>query len=98
MSRNVEADAFPEAAVRETGLEDMGVAGWRENLDVLVESLNREAALSATGEQLVWQWMMRRLRNRLAVVEYRKRHPELAAQRVERPWFVCGMMRTGTTI
>jgi hypothetical protein len=98
MSRTIEADAFLETAFRETGLEDMGIAGWRANLDVLVDSLNREAALSETGKQLVWQWVLRRLRNRLAVVEYRKRHPELASEKVERPWFVCGMMRTGTTI
>lgn len=98
MPRQVSANAFLEAAHGETGLEDLGVPGWRENLDVLVDSLNREAALSETGEHLVRQWMLRRLRNRLAVVEYRSRHPELARQRVERPWFVCGMMRTGTTV
>ena len=41
--------------------------------------------------------MRRRLRNRLEVVDYRK-NSDASAQRVERPWFVCGMMRTGTTI
>ena len=98
MSRNVRAEEFVDAARNSTGLEDFGIAGWRENLDVLCASLNEEAALSEVGEQLVWQWMLRRLENRLGVVEFWRHHPELARQEVERPVFVCGMMRTGTTL
>jgi hypothetical protein len=79
-------------------LHDFGIEGWLPNLEALEDSLNHEAALSELGEQLVGQWMLRRLENRLRVVEYRRSHPELAAQRVEKPLFVCGMMRTGTTI
>jgi hypothetical protein len=98
MSRTLKAEPFIEAACRETGLEDFGIPGWRENLDALIDSLNREAALSETGAQLVWQWMLRRLTNRLRVVEFCRQHPELESERVRRPLFVCGMMRTGTTI
>jgi hypothetical protein len=98
MSRTIEAQAFIDAACRQTGLEDFGIEGWRENLDALIDSFNREAALSAVGEQLVGQWMLRRLTNRLRVVEHWRRHPELASEHVRRPLFVCGMMRTGTTI
>ena len=98
MSRTVLPEAFVDAARKSTALEDLGIAGWRENLDVLCASLNEEAALSELGEQLVWQWMLRRLENRLRVVDYCKRHPGLGRQRIERPIFVCGMMRTGTTL
>ena len=95
MSYPVVADELLDAAFRDTGLSDLGVPGWLENLDALVDSLNREAGLSAIGRDLVDQWMKRRLHNRLEVVDYRK-NGHASAQRVERPWFVCGMMRSTT--
>lgn len=98
MSRTVHADAFVDAACRNTGLSDFGIPGWRENLDALCTSLNEEADLSELGVEMTWQWMLRRLENRLRVVDYTRQHPELAAARVEKPLFVCGMMRTGTTL
>ena len=98
MSRTVHADAFVDAACRNTGLADFGIPGWRENLDVLCSSLNEEADLSELGVEMTWQWMLRRLENRLRVVDYTKQHPEIASTPVEKPLFVCGMMRTGTTL
>ena len=41
--------------------------------------------------------IVRALRNRLQVVEWRKSHPEIAAQTIERPIFIVAN-RTGTTI
>jgi hypothetical protein len=67
MTLTLEADAFLESACRETGLDDLGVGGWRANLDALVDSLNHKAALSATGVELVWQWMARRVLDEMGV-------------------------------
>jgi LPS sulfotransferase NodH len=38
------------------------------------------------------------LATRLQLVDWRKRHPEVAAQQIRRPLFVLGMPRTGTTL
>ncbi len=92
------SEALLEAAHGATGLDDMGAGDWREGLDRLTHGLRTEAALNATGESIAEWWIGQRIANRLKVVDWVKRHPALRAERVERPLFVLGMLRTGTTI
>jgi hypothetical protein len=91
-------DALLRAATKATGLTDFGRAGFRAGLRQLIESLEREAALTAIGRAFAHAQIAGLLATRLRLVEYRKRHPELANERVARPLFVLGLPRTGTTI
>jgi hypothetical protein len=91
-------DRVLEAARRETGLSDFGSDHFRAGLRRLLASLDREAELTTIGRIFARGQLEGLLANRLRLVEYRKRHPELEGIRIERPLFVMGLPRTGTTI
>jgi hypothetical protein len=87
-----------EAARRRTGLTDFGPERFREGLRVLLRSLEGEAALNVMGRIMARAQVVHALSVRLKLVDFRRRHPELAEIRVARPLFVLGLPRTGTTI
>jgi hypothetical protein len=81
-----------------TGLTDIGDQEILEGLEILVKASNEEARLSETG---VVRWetsLVTHLSNRLRVVDYIKQHPEVLERPVDRPLFVFGLPRTGTTL
>ena len=87
-----------ERARSETGLSDFGDDAFREGLERLLESAEREASLTTIGRMMVRQEVQRCLSNRLQLVDWRKRNPEIAEQRIDRPIIIMGQGRTGTTI
>lgn len=94
----LEVDALIAAAHEQTGLSDLGDMSLMEGLSVLVDALNREAKLSETGSQRWAASITATLANRLKVVGYLSAHPELLEQPIEKPLFVFGLPRTGTTL
>lgn len=94
----VDAPSLERAAVEATGLDDFGDPGYREGLTVLVGALDAEAQLSPVGEMALTAQITAALSNRLRVVDWRRRHPEVGATRVEAPLVVLGLPRTGTTL
>lgn len=86
------------AAQQQTGLTHLDDEHLLERLDRLVDALNGEARLSARGEQSVEANLVATLSNRLRVEDYLARHPELLERPVEKPLFVFGLPRTGTTL
>jgi hypothetical protein len=92
------ADALLEAASGRTGLRDYGPDGFRPGLHRLADALERDAALSPMGRMVARGQIVSLLATRLELLEHRGRHPELADQRIERPLFVLGLPRTGTTL
>jgi hypothetical protein len=87
------------ASAREkTGLDDYGDPGFREGLDALVESALREGGQHAFGRIAFAGMLQRALENRLRIVDWAKRHPEVRSERIARPLVVLGMPRTGTTL
>lgn len=86
------------AAERQTGLSDWGDSRFREALDRYLEACRAEARLSLLGRIAVQRDTLRILSNRLQLIDERKRHPEIAEERIERPLFIVGMPRTGTSI
>ncbi|HEX6312466.1 MAG TPA: sulfotransferase [Acidimicrobiia bacterium] len=93
----MQADELVAAARRETGLDDLGPESYREGLEVLVAALIDEAQLSDVGRLALESQITANLANRLRVTDWTTRHPELADERIERPVFILGMPRTGTT-
>lgn len=68
-----------------------------EPLTVLHRSLCEEGGLDAEGALAQQNKLIRLLSNRLRMQRDFARHPEIAEQTIERPLFVIGMARSGTT-
>src|SRR5262245_58246263 len=95
---SLDPDAIARAACRRSGLEDFGDSGWREGLEVLCLSLELEGNLSAFGRIAMRGLITSALENRLRLIDWAARHPEVREERIERPWVVVGLPRTGTTL
>lgn len=87
-----------DAARKHTGLSDFGDPKALEGLDILVKASNEEARLSPAGAMRWRETLTTVLVNRLRIVDYLKRKPELLQRPVEKPMFVFGLPRTGTTL
>jgi len=94
----LDEDRLLHAARRATGLEDFDGDHFREGLGRLLRALDEEAQLNTLGRLMARQNVLNYLKNRLELHDYRKRHPEVAEQRIRRPIFILGLPRTGTTI
>jgi hypothetical protein len=94
----LDADELLESAQRTTRLTDFGGDEFLAPYRLFVGACDREAKLHALGRMLVRGDVLTWLENRLRLVEARKRDPAIAAQRIERPIFITGLPRTGTTI
>ena len=81
-----------------TGLSDLGDPSVLEGLEILVRASNEEANLSEAGAPRWEANLVSILSNRLRIVDYLKQHPELLERPIERPMFVFGLPRTGTTL
>jgi hypothetical protein len=91
-------DRLVEAALAATGLDDFGADTWQEGLDLLLESVAATAKLNEIGVGVVEDGVVTDLSNRLRIEDWRKTHPEVAANEVLRPIIIVGQPRTGTTI
>jgi len=94
----LDADALVAAAREQTGLTDLGDDAILEGLDVLVDAINREAKLTEAAQGRWAQQLTATLANRLQVEDWLARHPDLLDAPVEKPMFVFGLPRTGTTL
>jgi hypothetical protein len=93
---SLRADELESEARERAGLADFGDPSWREGLAVLLEAL-AEAPLSDLG-RMVWRGrLVSHLVQRLRVLDYLARHPEIERQPVPAPIFMVGLPRTGTT-
>lgn len=94
----MEADGLLEMAARQTGLSGFGDDGFRGPLEVLLKSLREEARLNARGVFLMQRTMLRLLSNRLLTEQAFAENPAMEDTPVERPLFILGFPRTGTTL
>ncbi|MEM9255143.1 MAG: sulfotransferase [Pseudomonadota bacterium] len=95
---NLQAVTLTRKAMRRTRLVDWGDDSWRDGLNLLVEDLNQSAHLSQTGRIAAYLNLLDHLSVRLNLIDHRKQHPQIADQRIDRPLFILGLPRTGTSI
>jgi sulfotransferase family protein len=86
-----------EAASAATGLSDFGADDYREGMGVLLDGYENEAALTETGRERTRAMLLTVLRSRLYTEASWREHPGHRDVRTERPIFVTGLPRTGTT-
>jgi hypothetical protein len=79
------------------GLEDYGDPVFLEPLGVLLDSYAC-APLNELGSRILRGDVVHSLRMRLRLVEWFRRHPEIADEKIVAPVVVVGMMRSGTTL
>jgi Sulfotransferase family len=92
------ADDIIAKARATTGLFDIGDPSMLDGLEILAKASSEEAKLSATGAPRWEAYLVGILANRLRIVDYLKRNPELLQRPIEKPMFVFGLPRTGTTM
>lgn len=95
---SISTAALLDKASADTGLHDFGDLPFRDALDRLVLSLNTEAGLNEGGVARIEATLAGYLANRLRIVGHLKQHPELLERPIEKPLFVFGLPRTGTTL
>jgi hypothetical protein len=79
------------------GLSDFGELPFEEALDMLIFSLEREAALDEARRTGTAAMIRSALIKRLMLEEDRKQFPEIADEVIEAPIFITGLPRTGST-
>src|SRR5689334_13530051 len=85
------------SAVRLTGLEDFGTDDYQDGLAVLLESYEKDEKLTPLGSKMSRVFLRGALAARLTSEAGWGSHPGYAAVGIDRPIFVTGLPRTGTT-
>lgn len=90
-------DSLIRAARRATGLHEFRDSGFREPLRRLLDAIEGEAQLHPLGRLMARTVLVNSLANRLRIESQRDLHPGVFERPVERPVFIVGLQRTGTT-
>ena len=93
----MDVDELIHQAITRVGSSDFGPDGWREPLEVLVDSMNTEAHLNELGEAVTAYRLVEHLVARLEVEQCFAQNPEIADEVIVRPVFGLGLPRTGST-
>ncbi|GAA5112152.1 sulfotransferase [Haloechinothrix salitolerans] len=86
-----------DSATKVTGLDDFGDDVYLEGLEVLLDSYEREAELTPLGNSIMRASLRGALVARLLAEAAWRQYPDHADIPIERPIFVTGLSRTGTT-
>jgi len=97
LQRKLRAEDLLRAARRGAGADDFGDMSFLDPLQLLLDACVEEASLSIVG-RLALRWdTMRFLSNLLQLRAAERRVPAITRQPIERPIFITGLPRSGTT-
>ena len=91
-------ESLVAAAIAKAGHDDFGEDYWQEPLKILCKDLDEVAELTAMGRLMARNDILMWLGIRLQITALTKAHPEILAQPVPEPIFICGLPRSGTSI
>ena len=91
-------EARAELAIDGRGIDGFGDDDFLEPLSVLLPALEAEAELTILGRWITRRFLLRILQVRAHTVAYVRDDPAVRDEVIERPVFVTGAPRTGTTI
>jgi hypothetical protein len=97
VSQMLVAEALIESAIAKTGFDGFDSESWREGLDVLLADYNSSEHPEPLIERMRGN-LVQTIADRLTTTDYLAGRPELLDRPIERPLFVFGMPRTGTTL
>lgn len=87
-----------EASRNRGGLRDFGDEDYLEALKRLLTAIEKEAMLHLGGALVTHDEIVNALECRLWVEDVYRRHPEVEREELERPIFIIGLGRSGTSI
>lgn len=93
----LDAGGILREARRSTGLTDWGSDDFIEPLERLLQTA-RHKGLTGIARFSTHQICVKAVQNRLWIEDYIRRHPEVEDIPIERPVFILGFPRTGTTL
>ena len=91
------ANAILKLAQERTGLTELDSDSWREGLQIVLDDI-ASPEVPDSGRDLVVGRCVTALATRLQLHAYVQEHPEVRNETIERPLFILGMPRTGTTV
>jgi len=94
---SLEIQHLLETACGKAQLEDWGDQSALEPFEALIDSVGRDGKLTFFGRFALRQFLIAKLCNRLRIIEALKRFPEITRQKIDRPVFITGWYRCGTT-
>ncbi len=97
LRRRIPAESLVRLAQRRTGLSEFGDTSWQEPLQKLLDATVSEASLSVVGRIAVRWDAVRFLTNLLRLRDAEIRSPAIRQQPIDRPVFITGLPRSGTT-
>jgi Sulfotransferase family len=98
VSDRLDRDRLVGEAIERAGADDFGEPTWQDGLDRLIDAWRTEADLNDIGVEVAAADVVATLTNRLQIIAWRTAHPSVAQGRIDRPIFIVGQPRTGTTI
>ncbi|HIC37469.1 MAG TPA: hypothetical protein EYO80_07300, partial [Candidatus Marinimicrobia bacterium] len=87
-----------DAARTSTGLQDWGSDSFLEGMHMLLESSLNEARLHHFGRKFLQKGCIRAVKDRLRLEKVVKDNPDILNTPIEKPVFILGLPRTGTTL
>ncbi|MGO9059901.1 MAG: sulfotransferase family protein [Candidatus Binataceae bacterium] len=87
-----------EAAIRQTGLNDLGDTGYLPGLRVLLGALDADLKLTGVYRERVFGSIVGVLIARLYAQQGWREHPESSKTAIRAPLIIAGIPRTGTTV
>jgi hypothetical protein len=94
----LDADSMFDAAARDAGLEEFGEPGMRKRFSAMIAKFNADGSVPGDKLAAAEHDFRMLVTQRLMVERDFRRFPEIASETVERPIFIVGGARTGTTI
>jgi hypothetical protein len=95
---SLDPETLERRVANRVGAEPEVPALFRDGLRALVRALESEARLTLLGRLSARTLIQRLLANRAHLAADRARFPEIALEKIERPLFIVGLPRTGTTL
>jgi hypothetical protein len=86
------------AARKAAGADDLGSDSYREPLEVFLSACTGEAELTTFGRILIAKMLAGALANRIELHQWSMEHPDVRTERIESPWIIVGLPRTGTSV
>ncbi len=93
----IEADSLRRGAERATGLRDYGDPRYEEGMSIILENA-RKVPITNLARVFIRETYRKALVQRLELTEHLKHHPEVLEIPVQKPVFVLGFPRSGTTL
>jgi len=93
----LESQKLIDKAIAATGLDDFGNHPLMEPLNILLQSMNKADDANELGRNHFQNSVSNALTSRLQIQQYTMDHPDLLNGAVEKPIFIVGLPRTGTT-